>query len=353
MTGTIERSFNIKRNSIPSDASELFKAIRRQFTLHPNPCYCIRRAISNIRFFSSILGLEPYYVAYKRSKSQKNKQLSLEYLEKIIYTLEEHFIWQKNRRLTTREFKKLQLIENNIKKIMDLYRISRDLKLYSRGGNGILKNHPNLKFDYFKDIYSKEKAYWLGWLFAEAYIRIHSYDTKGNPYYRLGVGCEASDLKILKKFAQAINFNLVKIKPTIEKYLTKDGEEHTFRRIRLINNEFCEHLISRGFIVGNEKSKNIRLPKFNNRDLLLAFLLGYYDGDGTMGRSRITSGSKKFLEDILKSPFLNLKNKIVSNENISLGANLMREMVKNYGNSLQRKRIYWENYIDARKSRFI
>ncbi len=103
------------------------------------------------------------------------------------------------------------------------------------------------------------------------------------------------------------------------------------------------------------KSKNIRLPHFKHRELLLAFLLGYYDGDGTMGRSRITSGSNKFLADILNSPFLNIpvsnsgsiqydqvkKKYAVKGDHISLGAELMREMINIYNKSLPRKREFW------------
>ncbi len=73
-----------------------------------------------------------------------------------------------------------------------------------------------------------------------------------------------------------------------------------------------------------------------------------------MGRSRITSGSNKFLRDILNSPFLNIpvsnsgsiqydpvkKKYVVKGDQISLGANLMREMINIYNKSLPRKRAF-------------
>lgn len=179
----------------------------------------------------------------------------------------------------------------------------------------------------------------------------------------MDVGCLQEDFILLERFARALGLDIKNIKPRIEEYTTSKGEIHVLRRITLINDRFCENLISHGFIVGKKKSKNIRLPNLKTRELMLVFLLGYYDGDGTIGRSTITSGSKKFLEDILNSSILNIKvfksstvkydsvkkkYKLIKRDKISLGSDLMREMISIYNNSLPRKRAYWVNWVDKR-----
>lgn len=71
----------------------------------------------------------------------------------------------------------------------------------------------------------------------------------------------------------------------------------------------------------------------------MAFLLGYFDGDGFQGTSRITSGSIEFLRQI-KSKF-NIKYSIDSRRlTLTLGASLLNETLDNYKDNLSRKRIY-------------
>ena len=119
-------------------------------------------------------------------------------------------------------------------------------------------------------------------------------------------------------------------------------------RIRFVNDKFAQHLIKHGFIVGKMKSKNIELLDLANRGLYLAFLLGYYDGDGKVGKTIITSGSSKFIHQIKES--FNIPYKIWRTDsewegvgyNIYLGMDLMREMLANYKNSLHRKRKHFE-----------
>jgi len=103
-----------------------------------------------------------------------------------------------------------------------------------------------------------------------------------------------------------------------------------------------------GFIIGKKKSKSIELPQLASREYYLAFILGYYDGDGKVGSTVITSGSIKFIRQV-KSHF-KITHKIWRTDsewdgvgyNIYLGMDLMREMLPNYKNSLHRKRKHFE-----------
>jgi len=204
---------------------------------------------------------------------------------------------------------------------------------------GIHRFHLNLKIDYFKRINTKEKAYWLGWLYAEGWLSRH-----GN-YIRFGVEIHKKDQEdLLNKFANTIRFNL----EYIDDEIRRDGELTEYVRIRFVSDDFSQHLINHGFIVGKEKSKHIELPYLDSRDLYLAFLLGYYDGDGKVGTTIITSGSIRFIQQV-KQHF-NIPYKIWRTDsewggvgyNIYLGMDLMREMLANYYDSLPRKRSHFE-----------
>ncbi|MFX1445832.1 MAG: LAGLIDADG family homing endonuclease [Promethearchaeota archaeon] len=204
--------------------------------------------------------------------------------------------------------------------------------------NYIFNFHPNINLDYFKSINTKEKAYWLGWLYAEAWLTLD----KG--CVRFGVEVNKNDEILIEKFAKTTGLNL--------EFKEINYQDRGTTRIRFVNNKYTDNLIKHGFIIGKKKSKNIELPELKTRELYLAFLLGYFDGDGTQGQSRIHSGSRKYLRQIKRK--FNIKNKISLVQideryensfkgecyNLYLGAELFNEMLDNYQDSLKRKRIY-------------
>jgi hypothetical protein len=87
-----------------------------------------------------------------------------------------------------------------------------------------------------------------------------------------------------------------------------------------------------------------------NLSLEMAFLLGFFDGDGSHSENspRIYSKSKKFLYDIVEvfhlpkyrfpKPKYNLNGKLELYY-LSIGAELFMELIENYTWSLPRKRI--------------
>jgi hypothetical protein len=109
------------------------------------------------------------------------------------------------------------------------------------------------------------------------------------------------------------------------------------------------NLLTHGLVP--RKSKRIEYPKLPRRDLELAFLLGYYDGDGIRHSTAIASGSIRFLEQVRDRFDLRyrihrrvdekviLGRKTKGTECIMyLGAKLFNEMMKNYTQSMPRKR---------------
>ncbi len=140
----------------------------------------------------------------------------------------------------------------------------------------------------------------------------------------------------------------------------------------------CKPMVEDLLNLGFSSSKSLRksIPRFSNeyrcngdkihsrREILLAWLLGYYDGDGFSKTTRISSSSKEFLERIKSEFGIRYKvrlhydsgNKfylegVVSTKlhwKLCLGASLFNEMIRNYEGSMPRKRmIFKEKNIDA------
>lgn len=271
---------------------------------------------------SIVLGQTKSHIKKKRDQINQNPNYIIS-----IETLEEY---------KSQIYKNLCRVPREISELFNKYTSLNNPK---KSIYGIYRWHPCLKIDYFEYIDTKEKAYWLGWLFAEAWLSKH-----GNNI-RFGVELHKDDEKdLLDEFAKVIGFNL----EHKEIEIRREGELTDYVRIRFVNDEFANNLIKHGFIVGNQKSKSIELPKLASRELYLAFILGYYDGDGKVGSTVITSGSIKFIQQV--KSYFEITYKIWQTKsewdgigyNIYLGMDLMREMLANYKDSLTRKRKYFK-----------
>lgn len=194
--------------------------------------------------------------------------------------------------------------------------------------------------DYFENIDTTTKAYWLGVLYSDGNV------TRNHRQIRIEVS--KRDIWLLEKIKTDLN-----IGSAISS--TKKGK---LLCLYISRKRMVEDLIGVGCIPC--KSKVIELPILSNRSLYLAFLLGFYDGDGTQNSTRITCGNRKFLEQIkLKfglSFIIGEKNNggFIGTRKItgvaycmSLGAPLFNEMMGNYKNSLPRKR----NYFSTKEER--
>jgi len=202
--------------------------------------------------------------------------------------------------------------------------------------------HPNLDANYFEKIDTKEKAYWLGFLYADGCVQRK----------QISIKIHNNDKRLLDKFADDIGANKETMFTEEKRIVLKTGTQ-----------KMIGDLISHGCVP--RKSKIIELSSLRDQRLYLTFLLGYYDGDGTQNKTLITSGSKKFLEQIkekFKLPYkitksissgtINGRKVIGSAYNIYLGARLFNEMMDNYEHSLPRKRRYFCTKEEkARRSR--
>lgn len=195
--------------------------------------------------------------------------------------------------------------------------------------------HPNLIENYFEKIDSKEKAYWLGFIYADGCMVRHGKSLE------FVLSLSVKDENHLDKFIIHVGANILKKKYSINK-------NSKMVVIKIGNSIFTRHLFNSGCIF--KKSHRLKFPDLIDVDLFMAFLLGFSDGDGTRtgNSSVITSCSYDFLLEIKK--YFRIQNKIMVYPNfnrLALGSNLYKALIDNYDNSLYRKSIIKP---DARKN---
>jgi transcriptional regulator with XRE-family HTH domain len=154
--------------------------------------------------------------------------------------------------------------------------------------------HNALKFDntVFDCIDSEEKAYWLGFLYADGNVS----STINNVELSLSAA-DADHLEKYRKFLK--NESPIKISN-----VTCNGKNYLRCRLSVSNKHFKKQLISLGCTPN--KSLNLIFPKgiFKEDDLKYHFIRGYVDGDGCIsftssGRLNLQIiGTKEFLHAI-------------------------------------------------------
>lgn len=196
----------------------------------------------------------------------------------------------------------------------------------------------------FDEIDSEEKAYWLGFIYADGYV------SKNRNTFELSLALK--DLDHLRKFALFMGYeNNIKV-------------DNYRCRFYVVNKHLKAKLMSLGVI----PNKSLILT-FPNRtqvpfELINHFIRGYFDGDGTILTKETSKiklrvsllGTESFLNDVLKIIGLNKKiyksksnvmyfslaiknsenflNYIYSNEKLSL--NRKKELYKKYCRSSQK-----------------
>lgn len=183
----------------------------------------------------------------------------------------------------------------------------------------------------FEIIDTKNKAYWLGFLYADGCI-------KNNRLLQLILAKD--DEEQIDKFITFIDSDIDRKRYYGPYKSNKQVQVH----FHITSPILIQDLISHG-CTGN-KTFTIRLPIFNTEKLNLAFLMGYYDGDGTRREPTITCGALPFLQDI--KTYYNITNQIKQENNntykFCFGGELYRKMLINYPDSMTRKRkVYQRN----------
>lgn len=166
-----------------------------------------------------------------------------------------------------------------------------------------------LNFEIFDQIDSEEKAYWLGFLYADGYIAANS--------NQIGLSLSIKDINHLQKYKKFIGWGGdIKIQETHQfgskSHLNKNGELLQVARV-IVTNQHMHNSLNKLGCVPNKSlilvfPSNEQIPE----EYKLAFIRGYFDGDGTLGlykhsvknpkleESLMFVGTKPFLEGIQK-----------------------------------------------------
>ena len=129
--------------------------------------------------------------------------------------------------------------------------------------------------DYFEHIDNPEKAYWLGFIYADGCV-IYNKERRN---YEFTIQLQAGDIAHLIKLNESLQGNVV---PT--KHINKTGFpgrdeiEHEQCRIRYYSSKMVLDLIDKGVL--QSKTYKMNFPTFLNDELLWHFVRGFMDGDG-------------------------------------------------------------------------
>lgn len=161
------------------------------------------------------------------------------------------------------------------------------------------QNQPNKKYvneNIFEIINTEEKAYWLGFMFADGCVNRTS--------DRIELSLKEDDYNHIQNFKSFLESEHVIGK----KSKTINGKTYISYRLGITNKKLKQDLIRHGCVPN--KTKILRFPTLE-KELVKHFIRGYVDGDGCI-TSHCTSkvsleilGTKEFLIEILK--FYNLE----------------------------------------------
>lgn len=207
------------------------------------------------------------------------------------------------------EGKSLTLISNHF----GIKRQSLSKRLKSKYNLIVLDNGKKyVNSDFFEIIDSEEKAYWLGFLFADGYISDNN---------KIELCLKESDKEHIENFKLTLDS---KHKISKKKNILNNNVFYSYR-ISIQDQKLNKDLHSKGCI--NNKSLVCKFPKIKD-EFLLSFIRGYFDGDGciffdnrfntNLPRAEFACGSIDFiteLKDILYTKF-NLFTSLYSDKNI-------------------------------------
>ena len=157
-------------------------------------------------------------------------------------------------------------------------------KYFKQLGIEIVNKQNRLKFDntIFDSIDTEEKAYWLGFIFADGTINSSPLEINKKPKYTIEISLKADDFHHLKKFNTFMKYkkNGVKIQDA------KCGKVICKRcRWTITDKHLWETLNNYGCTP--KKSLTLKFPDeniFKSKDLIRHFIRGYFDGDGCFTR---------------------------------------------------------------------
>ncbi|MHC0037906.1 hypothetical protein [Pseudoneobacillus sp. C159] len=158
-------------------------------------------------------------------------------------------------------------------------------------------NKYTANYDVFEVIDNEEKAYWLGFLYADGNVRTaeskDNYQQKG---YTVSLRLHVQDIKHLYKFKE---FTQTTSPVVYEEKFTGGAIRHQCV-LNIHSKKMCQDLINWGCTP--RKSLALQFPKHLPKNLINHFVRGYFDGDGHIKREKMgieLVGTKDFLDYIV------------------------------------------------------
>lgn len=159
-------------------------------------------------------------------------------------------------------------------RILDKLNINRDTSKY---------REYNLNTNYFDVIDTQDKAYILGFLYADGCVSLSR--------RTISLSLQESDMEILEKMNICLGYDRpLEIVSQKNHKQPKDGTNYHYCNmayLRIFNKAMCEKLISLGVL--ENKSLLLEFPYWMKEELYPHFIRGYFDGDGSFC-SRIAKG---------------------------------------------------------------
>lgn len=187
--------------------------------------------------------------------------------------------------------------------------------------------------NFFEKIDTEEKAYWLGFLYADGYV-IEKENT-------IRLNLSHIDKTHLEKFRDSLKSN----HPIKDTYKKTEEKTYKLNYIGITNEKLCKDLVAKGCF--QNKSLTLKFPHNTvPEDLMHHFIRGYFDGDGSISYTSRNGqysnrrlykisviGTYDMMNNFLKYLNSNLKPRQEKNRNyytICLGGNQQVKNIVNY-----------------------
>lgn len=172
----------------------------------------------------------------------------------------------------------------SLTKIAKQFGTTRDTlsKHLKKAGYKVINHQNETKFNehVFDSIDTEEKAYWLGFIYADGYIDFTPLDPNKKSRYAFELSLKGSDIEHLNKFNifMGHNKNIVKLS-----YVNYNGKKCLRCRWGAVNKHLWNTLNNLGCTP--RKSLTLKFPDkdiFKDSSLIRHFIRGYFDGDGCL-----------------------------------------------------------------------
>ena len=218
-------------------------------------------------------------------------------------------------------------------------------KNIKRRSNSINSKKYKCNENFFDIIDTEEKAYWLGFMYADGYVI--------SAKNAIGLSLSITDKSHIEKFLNSLESN-----NKVSIYHNNIGKEYC--RIIIHSSKIKDDLIRHGCL--EHKTFNLTFPDIRN-DLIHHFIRGYFDGDGSLSKHKVKygythrfrlCGTSSFLKSVLNyigfsNTRLNKRHKDRDNDNydIDIGGNIQVLNIMEY--------LYKDSniFLDRKYNRFV